>query len=203
MIRRLAALALAVSVVSLAAGCGSDDDGGDDAAPQGGGGRTTSGGKEIGPADEGIEGVVAFRVDSNDHTEEALDYDPAPPVGGEHFPVPGTCGFYDSDEPPDELIVHDLEHGAVWIAYDPDLDDAQRTVLRELVARQAKVMATPYEGLEAPLVVSAWARQLTLDSVDDPRLEQFIDTYRNSENAPEPTALCQGAGEPAVASPAA
>ena len=202
-IRRLAALALAVSVVSLAAACGSDDDGGDDAAPQEGSRRVTSGGEPIGPADEGIEGVVAFRVDSNDHTEEPLDYEPAPPVGGEHFPVPATCGFYEDDEPPDELVVHALEHGAIWIAYDPDLDADQRAALGDLVAGQPKVIATPYEGVEAPLVVSAWARQLTLDSVDDPRLGQFIDTYRNSGNAPEPDAPCQGAGEPTVPSPAA
>ena len=52
-------------------------------------------------------------------------------------------------------------------------------------------------------MVTAWARQLRLDSVDDPRLVQFIETYRNSDNAPEPSAACQGVGEPAVASPTA
>ena len=45
-------------------------------------------------------------------------------------------------------------------------------------------------------------RREVLD-VDDPRLQQFIDTYRNSDNAPEPDAACQGVGEPAVAAPTA
>ena len=99
--------------------------------------------------------------------------------------------------------MHDLEHGAVWIAYDPDLDDAQKSALSTLVAQQAKVTATPYPDLDSPLVVTAWARQLRLDSVDDPRLLQFIETYRNSSNAPEPSAACQGVGTPTVASPAA
>ena len=124
-------------------------------------------------------------------------------MGGEHFPVPGTCGFYESNPPTDELLVHDLEHGAVWIAYDPELDDAQKATLRDLVAQQAKVIATPYPDLASPVVVSAWGRQLALDSADDTRLAQFITTYRNSADAPEPAAACQGAGTPTVASPTA
>jgi hypothetical protein len=203
-LRRLT-LALSVStlLISLAA-CSGDDAGGDTSGPSSqGDARTTSGGEPIGPADEGIDGVEAFRVDSNAHTEENLTYEPAPPTGGEHYPVPATCGFYESDPPPDEMLVHDIEHGAVWIAYDPELDDAQKSALSTLVAQQAKVTATPYPDLDAPLFVTAWARQLRLDSVDDARLLQFIETYRNSSNAPEPNAACQGIGTPTVASPAA
>jgi predicted small lipoprotein YifL len=200
-LRRLTVvLSVSALLITLAA-CGGD--GGTSGPPSDGDARTTSGGEPIGSADEGIEGVEAFRVDSNAHTEENLTYDSAPPTGGEHFPVPATCGFYEKDPPPDELLVHDLEHGAVWIAYDPDLDDAQKSALSSLVAQQAKVTATPYNDLESPLVVTAWARQMRLDSVDDPRLVQFIEAYRNSGNAPEPNNACQGAGTPTVASPAA
>jgi hypothetical protein len=202
--RRICLAVVASSLLLSVAACGDDGSGGDESGPSSEeSGRTVSGGEPIGPADEGIDGVEAFRVDSNDHTEENLTYDPSPPTGGEHFPVPATCGFYDSDPPPDELLVHDLEHGAVWIAYDPALDDAQKAALSALVAQQAKVTATPYPDLGSPLVVTAWARQLRLDSVDDPRLLQFIETYRNSDNAPEPNAACQGVGTPTVASPAA
>jgi Protein of unknown function (DUF3105) len=203
-LRRLTlALSISTLLISLAA-CSGGDAGGETSGPSAEGeARTTSGGEPIGAADEGIEGVEAFRVDSNGHTEENLTYDPVPPTGGEHYPVPATCGFYESDPPPDELLVHDIEHGAVWIAYDPDLDDAQKSALSTLVAQQAKVTATPYADLDAPLVVTAWARQLRLDGVDDPRLLQFIETYRNSSNAPEPNAACQGIGTPTVASPAA
>ena len=203
MIRRLPACLLAVCLLAVAA-CGGDDDSDASSLSGEGSGRATSGGELVGPANEGIDGVLAYRVDSNEHTEEPLDYQLVPPVGGEHFPVPATCGFYEpGTEPTDELLVHDLEHGAVWVAYDPGIEEAQLTALSALVAQQAKVTATPLEGLESALVVSAWARQLPLESVDDPRLVQFIETYRNSDNAPEPGAACQGAGEPAVAAPAA
>jgi uncharacterized protein DUF3105 len=202
-LRRPAVAAAIALSLAVAAACGGDDGGEGAAGPTDGDPRTTSGGVLIGPAGEGLEGVQAYRIDSTTHTEDDLEYDLTPPVGGEHYAVPGTCGFYEEEPPPDEMIVHDLEHGAVWVAYDPDLDDAQQVTLRELVAQQAKVIATPYPGLESPVVVSAWGRQLALDSADDPRLAQFVTTYRNSAAAPEPQAACQGAGQPAVLSPTA
>ncbi|HET6951454.1 MAG TPA: DUF3105 domain-containing protein [Acidimicrobiales bacterium] len=205
MLRRAAAVILAASMLALAA-CGGGGGGDDDGAAAGeGSGRPTSGGVSAGPAAEGVEGVEAYRIDSRNHTEDDLDYDQDPPAGGDHSPVPATCGYYDTLEarPPDEFMVHDLEHGAVWIAFDPDLPDGQRDILRDVVARQAKVTATPYADLDSPLVVTAWGRKLPLDSADDPRLAQFIDTYRNSAEAPEATAACQGIGEPEVTAPAA
>jgi Protein of unknown function (DUF3105) len=195
------ALALACALAAGAAACGDDDDDSGAGAVEGAGPRTVSGGDPLGPAEEGIDGVEAFRVDSRTHTQEPLVYDPSPPVGGEHFPVPATCGFYTDDPPPDSMLVHDLEHGAVWIAYDPGIDRAQADTLRGLVAEQPKVTATPYEGLDSPLVVSAWARQLRLDDADDPRLPAFIEQYRNGPEAPEPAAPCQGIGDPEVVSP--
>jgi Protein of unknown function (DUF3105) len=200
---RLAAVVLVSTLALTALACGSSGGADTGDGPSENGGRTTSGGVAIGPAPEGIEGVEAFRVDNRTHTEENLDYDHKPPTGGDHFPVPATCGFYSTDPPPDELAVHDLEHGAIWIAYQPDLDSAQLDTLRQLVAEQAKVTVTPNPGLDSPLVMTAWGRQLALDSVDDPRVQQFIDTYRNSPNAPEPGAACQGIGTPEVAAPTA
>ncbi|MCA1688251.1 MAG: DUF3105 domain-containing protein, partial [Actinobacteria bacterium] len=61
------------------------------------------------------------------HTEADVDYAQTPPAGGEHNPVWQNCGFY--EEPVrDELAVHSLEHGAVWITYLPDLpqDEIER-----------------------------------------------------------------------------
>ncbi len=176
--------------------------------------KKTSGGVPAGPATEGIPGVEAFKVASRNHTEEPLDYDHKPPVGGDHFPVPSTCGFYGADRPPDELLVHDLEHGAIWFAYQPDLPSAQVDMLRQLVGHEYKLVATPYDGLDTPIAVTAWARQLGVARVDDPRVQRFIDTYRatpadagvgagkpNDAQAPEPSSACQGIGQPEVASP--
>jgi hypothetical protein len=199
-LRRWVSIILAVSVLVMLGACSGDDDGrGAEASNR----VPTNGGDPTGPANEGVEGVEAFAVPNHTHTEAPLDYSHKPPVGGDHFPIPATCGFYSSDPPPVEYLVHDLEHGAVWIAYQPDLPDAQLATLRDIAAQQAKVIITPYDEMDSPITLSSWGRQLALDSVDDPRVQQFIATYRIGPLTPEPAAPCFGAGNPEVASPQA
>ena len=157
----------------------------------------------LGDADEGIEGVQAVRVYYSKPAHTSADgdipYELRPPPGGMHRPVWWNCGFY--DEPiPDENAVHDLEHGAVWLAYSPDLDPAEVEVLHDIARENGKVLVAPYEGLDAgvSVVASAWARQLTLDRVDDPRLDAFVAQYQDGDQAPEAGASCTGTslGEP-------
>jgi hypothetical protein len=104
--------------------------------------------------------------------------------------------------------VHSLEHGAVWITYDPDaLSDADIATLAELVEGEAGRMMSPYEGLDSPISIQSWGHQLKVDSADDIRLEQFADLLTlNSEFTPEPGASCENptfAANPVVAEPAA
>lgn len=54
------------------------------------------------------------------HVEGTVDYAMSPPAGGPHNQVWLNCGIY-SEAVPNENAVHDLEHGAVWITYAPDL----------------------------------------------------------------------------------
>ncbi len=135
------------------------------------------------------EGVESFEIPSRFHTEGPVSYQPEPPVGGDHAPVWQNCGFY--DEPVrDENAVHSLEHGAVWIAYRPDLPEEQIDSVRQLAQRQNYVLASPYPGIPAPVVVSAWGRQLRLEGADDSRLEQFVRAFRLGPQAPETGAPC-------------
>jgi hypothetical protein len=39
------------------------------------------------------------------------------------------------------------------------------------------VLLSPYDGLPAPVVASAWGLQLKVEKADDPRLEQFVRQY--------------------------
>lgn len=146
------------------------------------------------PAPEGIDGVVAVRVGSANHVEGTVDYDTYPPVGGDHFPRWHDCGFW-TEPVPDELAVHALEHGAVWIAYQPDLSEEEQGVLEAAAEGNDHVLVTPYPELRAPLVLTAWGRQLDLDSVDDDRFVAFINTYVDTV-APEAGAPCSGGVSP-------
>ena len=86
--------------------------------------------------------------------------------------------------------MHDLEHGAVWITYDPALSTDEVAVL-EAALPQNGIMS-PYDGLPAPVVVTVWERQLALTGADDPRLAMFVDEFGGGDTAPEPMASCAG-----------
>lgn len=126
---------------------------------------------------------------SADHVEGEVLYEQVPPVGGPHNNVWQNCGYY--DEPIYNWHgVHSMEHGAVWITYDPELPDEDIQRLRNL-ANQTYVLVSPYPGLEDPVVASVWGHQIRLDEADDDRLEPFIREYRmNPGTTPEPGALC-------------
>ena len=125
------------------------------------------------------------------HTEGVVVYSQSPPVGGEHNPVWQNSGFY--EEPVrNETAVHTLEHGAVWITYSPDLPQEGKNRIRKIVSGQDCVLASPYPNLDAPVVASAWGKQLALEGADDPDLEQFVRAYKRGPQTPEPGAACTG-----------
>lgn len=130
------------------------------------------------------------------HTEGEVDYDQSPPAGGEHNPTWQNAGFY--PEPvQNEMAVHTMEHGGVWITYNPDLPQGQVDELREVANSRECVLASPYPDLESPVVASAWGKQIKLEGSDDPALDRFIGTYLQGEQTPEPGAACTGGvGEP-------
>lgn len=138
-----------------------------------------------------IEGVEEFTITSQVHVAGDVDYEQTPPVGGDHDAVWQNCGFY--DEPVrSEHAVHSLEHGAVWVTYDPELDAAEVDTLRRLANRHPFLLASPYEGLPSPVVASAWGYQLQLDTTDDARLDAFLRQYLQGPQTPEPGAACHG-----------
>lgn len=142
-------------------------------------------------AERPIEGVAEFDDLGARHTTDTVAYTPTPPVGGDHHPTWQNCGFY--DEPVvEEHAVHSLEHGAVWLTYDPSLPDADVDRLADLTDRHPYLLVSPYDGLAAPVVASAWGVQLELDGASDERLEPFLVRYLQGPQTPEPGAACSG-----------
>jgi len=124
------------------------------------------------------------------NNNEPILYEQVPPTGGWHRPVWQNCGFY-SEYIENERGVHSLEHGAVWITYDPDLPQDQIDTLREKAESSSKVLVSPYPGLPSPVVASVWGKQLELDGANDDRLDPFISQYVNNPgNTPEIGGIC-------------
>jgi Protein of unknown function (DUF3105) len=134
---------------------------------------------------------------AGDHTQGDVDYAQTPPAGGAHNDIWQNCGFY--DEPiTDEVAVHSLEHGAVWITYTPDVPQDEIERLRDLSEGNDFVLVSPYPDQGSPIVATAWGKQLSLESAEDSNLERFINAYSQGPQTPEPGALCTGGvGDPA------
>ncbi|WP_085872251.1 MULTISPECIES: DUF3105 domain-containing protein [unclassified Nocardioides] len=143
-----------------------------------------------------LSAVEQYDVKS-DHVTGQLDYAQTPPAGGPHNPIWLNCAVYDTAVP-NENAVHSMEHGAIWITYDPDLPETDIALLREATPDSYAILS-PFDGAPAPVVASAWGAQLQLDGADDPRLAQFIAAYRMGGNAPEIGASCSGGSDGTLA----
>ncbi len=137
-----------------------------------------------------VDGVQTFDNTST-HVEGVVDYPQTPPAGGPHNPAWLNCGVY-TEPVPAENAVHSLEHGALWVTYDPSISDAALESLRSVLP-STYVILSPFDDLPAPIVLSGWNSQLQVDDADDPRIAAFIEEYWQSQNVPEPGALCTGA----------
>jgi len=144
---------------------------------------------------EKIAGEQSFSFASGQHTSDTVPYKENPPAGGPHDPAWQNCGIYDAPVK-NENAVHALEHGAVWITYRPDLPPDQIEKLRSIATNPYDLLS-PYPNLPAPVVVSAWGKQVQMTGPDDERLEKFLRKYRQGPQTPEPGASCSGGvGQP-------
>ena len=139
----------------------------------------------------GISGVVTYTGLSRDHVTTKVNYPQVPPVGGPHNPVWQNCGIYDSPIA-NENAVHSMEHGAVWITYQPSLSTTDVQTLQNMVRGHAYALLSPYPGLPSPVVASAWGVQLKVNSASDPRLAHFLSKYEQGPQTQEPGASCTG-----------
>ncbi|MEN8233617.1 MAG: DUF3105 domain-containing protein [Actinomycetota bacterium] len=144
------------------------------------------------PALRGIpEGTEQVAVAAPAHVDGDLHDDGEVPAGGPHDEIWQNCGFYDT-EVRSENAVHSLEHGAVWITYEPGLAEDQLRQLRGFTRGTDKVLVSPVAGQDSPIIVTAWANQLELTDADDDRLAQFVNEFEGSLDAPEPGGRCNG-----------
>ncbi|CRK59168.1 hypothetical protein [Alloactinosynnema sp. L-07] len=142
-----------------------------------------------------IDGVVAKEYAAGQHVAapKRVAYDHLPPLGGAHDQIWAPCNgeVYDSAVRTEHLV-HSLEHGAVWVTYDPATvrgDDVE--ALAERVDGKPYLVMSPFPGQKKPVSVQSWGRQLQVDAVDDERIDQFIAATRaNKYLAPEPGASC-------------
>ena len=146
--------------------------------------------------------VVAPPAGSNDRLhikkgEEHVAYTSNPPSSGPHYAGvasvegfgPVQCKTY-TDEIEDEGVIHNLEHGVVWVSYLEKNDKGLAEKLKAITEDYTKVVLSPRSKNDARIALVSWGRVLKLDSFEEQKIRDFIKLYRSSEAAPERFASC-------------
>lgn len=130
--------------------------------------------------------------------DEKVKYDTNPPTTGRHYQEPAQDGIY-AKAPPDEALVHGLEHGRVIIWVKPSLPEQQRADLRALVDDDPyQMFLVPRRDMPYAVAGTAWnrdpepggtGRMLVCDELNDKTfdaLQAFRDEHRSQGPEPVP-----------------
>jgi len=116
-----------------------------------------------------------------------VDYATNPPSGGPHWPRWAAYTKYDVVVPR-EVYVHDMEHGAVVLAYRceepcPDVVDFLTTAFDEFPPDALcvtsggtnRLVLTPDPELDAPVAAAAWGATYVATCLDRDSLDEFME----------------------------
>ena len=161
------------------------------------GGEATMGMRETFPdlgrdhlSDEDTAAVVAG-------TLAPPEYNSVPPTSGTHAPFWAPCGVY-IEAIPDIVQIHSLEHGAVLIQYNPEIDPADISALEEFAREKgAHVVVAPNPAVVPYIVLTAWTVRLEMSTLDLAAVEGFWLDYANEgpERVPCPFEVDESAGQ--------
>ena len=114
------------------------------------------------------------------------EYNSNPPTSGSHYVKEAEWGVY-QNELPDEQLIHNLEHGGIWISYKPDIDPAIKAKLESIGNNnRGSVVVAPRTMNDSMIAVASWGRLEKLDKFDEVEIINFIDENKNK--SPEPLA---------------
>ena len=92
--------------------------------------------------------------------DEKVNYKTNPPTTGRHYEIPAEDGVYSGNPPPDEALVHALEHGRVVIWVKPSVSEDARASIRAMSDEDEGFQTLLVERRNMPYAVaaSAWNR---------------------------------------------
>ncbi|MDO8486755.1 MAG: DUF3105 domain-containing protein [Candidatus Curtissbacteria bacterium] len=140
--------------------------------------------------------IQEFAIVGREHVDfgtPVTTYNSNPPTSGPHWPGSAKNGVYDN-QLPDEQLIHNLEHGYIWISYRPTgeatdsagISEDEKKKLTEIVAGDDwKMILEPREANDSKIALVAWGRVLNMQQFDESKIKDFIKTYRN--RGPEKT----------------
>ena len=110
------------------------------------------------------------------------------------------CMYHDQALIPAKTLAFDdavnVTLGLPFIRTSPDHGTAYDIAGKDIADEQGYILASPMEGLPAPVVASSWNHQILLQDANDDDLKRFIATYKQGPDTPEPGASCSGITNP-------
>lgn len=107
-------------------------------------------------------------------------YDTVPPTSGPHWAAWSDCGFYNYPLP-DELLVHNLEHGNIIVSYNLT-NEAEITALRKAVdaiplAAEYAIVRRYLDIPEGMVALTTWGVLDRMAGVDAERIAAFFAAF--------------------------
>ena len=117
----------------------------------------------------------------------AFAYNSNPPSSGPHFTSPANWGVYDY-EVNDQIFLHNLEHGGIWISYRPSVPADAVEELKAIAEEfgKSKIVMAPRSANDADIAIVAWTRvrkfDLSAEQLTDQQkgdIRNFYKAYKN------------------------
>ena len=107
-----------------------------------------------------------------------ITYNSNPPTSGPHYFAAAQSGIYDTEFPDRELI-HNIEHGHIWISYRPDLPKDEIEQLAVIAKSYGtKIIMAPRAKDDSPIAIAAWQHVLKSSTVDEVQIRAFINALQ-------------------------
>jgi hypothetical protein len=123
--------------------------------------------------------------EGNEHVPPGseVEYEANPPTSGDHFAVPADDGAY-TEAPETGELVHSLEHGRIYIQFDPAVPDSVKGDLKALYDEDPYHMVIAPNNTDMPYEVAAttWTTALTCPEMNEDvfdAIRAFRDEYRD------------------------
>ena len=104
-------------------------------------------------------------------------YSTVPPTSGRHWGAWSDCGFYNHPLP-DELLVHNLEHGNIIVSYNLTSDAevaALRAAVEAIPLAKEYAIVRRYPAIpEGMVAMTTWGVLDRMDGVDPDRIARFF-----------------------------
>ena len=141
-------------------------------------------------APQGPDYSTFYPAQSHEHIQPGSEhpaYNSNPPSAGWHYPVTAKKQYY-SEPIPDEYAIHNLEHGDIWITFNPRVSQKVKDGLKDFAF--SKIFISPRATTTTDIALVAWEHvdgfNLEGDALPEWRIRDFIKRYRGKgpENIP-------------------